>query len=69
MKDSFVLVVEAKRDNLSEGMTRCLLSMSDMTDNNGDGNVFGLITTGEKLADDQLRRYFLSAYTPVSCTV
>lgn len=48
-----------------------LLPMANMMENNGgDGKVFGFMTTGENwrmiIYDG---RYFLSAYTPVSCIV
>ena len=44
----FVLVVESEKSSLGEAMKRCLLSMKDMRDINGYGEVYGFITTGER---------------------
>ena len=46
-KRNYVLVIETKRSSLGEAMKQCLLSMKDMRDNNGVGQVYGFITVGE----------------------
>ena len=43
----FVFVVESKKSSIGEGMKQCLLTMKDMRDNNGTGEVYGFITTGD----------------------
>ncbi|RPB26528.1 hypothetical protein L211DRAFT_770070, partial [Terfezia boudieri ATCC MYA-4762] len=46
-EERFVLIVEAKRSSLGQAMKQCLLAMKDMRDNNGEGEVYGFVTTGE----------------------
>jgi len=41
------VVIEAKKSPLGEAMKQCLLALRDMQDNNGGGEVYGFITTGE----------------------
>ncbi|KAF8540865.1 hypothetical protein BDD12DRAFT_879666 [Trichophaea hybrida] len=36
-------------------MRQCLLAMKDARDNKGGGEVYGFVTTGGKLANDQIR--------------
>ncbi|RPB27221.1 hypothetical protein L211DRAFT_769172, partial [Terfezia boudieri ATCC MYA-4762] len=43
----FVIVIEAKRSSVGQALKQCLLSMFGMRGNNGNGKVFGFITTGE----------------------
>lgn len=42
----FVLI-ESEKSSLGRAMQRCLLSMKDIRDKNGAGEVYGFITTGE----------------------
>lgn len=51
---SFIFVIEAKRSSLGEAMKQCLLAMKDIQDNNGGGDVYGFITTGDSW---QILRY------------
>lgn len=46
-EEQFVLMVEGKRSSLGQAERQCLLSMKDMGDNNGGGEVYGFTTTGE----------------------
>ena len=46
-KERFVLIVEAKRSSLGDAMKQCLLSIKDMWDSNGGGEVYGFVTTGD----------------------
>lgn len=46
-QERFVLIVEAKRSSLGEAMKQCLLAMKDARDNNGGGEVYGFVTTGD----------------------
>ena len=46
-EERYVLVVEGKRSSVGKAMKQCLLAMKDMRDNNGDGKVYGFVTTGE----------------------
>jgi hypothetical protein len=46
-KKNLVLIVEAKMVPLGEVRKQCFLSMKDMRDNNGEGTVYGFITTGD----------------------
>ena len=43
----FVMVVGGKRSSIGQAMKQCLLSLKDMGDNNGGGEVYGFVTTGE----------------------
>lgn len=43
---NFVLIIERKKDSGDDGMKQCLLSMKDIWDNNGAGEVYGFVTTG-----------------------
>lgn len=45
--EKFVLIIEAKKNSLGQAMKQCLLAMKDMSDNNGGGEVYGFVTTGE----------------------
>ncbi|RPA98975.1 hypothetical protein L873DRAFT_1643942, partial [Choiromyces venosus 120613-1] len=45
-EERYVFVIEAKRSSLAQALKQCLLAMKDMGDNNSDGVVYGLITTG-----------------------
>ena len=45
---NYVLVVEGKMEVLGQAMKQCLLSMRDMWDQNGTGEVYGFTTTGER---------------------
>ncbi|KAI5839541.1 hypothetical protein DFP73DRAFT_561263 [Morchella snyderi] len=44
----FVVIMEAKKVALGEGMKQCLLSLKDARDNNGGGEVYGFVTTGSQ---------------------
>ncbi|KAI5844493.1 hypothetical protein DFP73DRAFT_549515 [Morchella snyderi] len=44
---NYVLIIEAKKSSLGDAMKQCLLSMKDARDNNGGGEVYGFVTTGE----------------------
>lgn len=46
-EEKFVLIIEAKRASLGEAMKQCLLAMKDAWDNNGEGVLYGFVTTGE----------------------
>ncbi|KAI5799188.1 hypothetical protein DFH27DRAFT_559923 [Peziza echinospora] len=46
-EEQFILMVEGKRSSLGQAMKQCLLAMKDMRDNNGEGKVYGFVTTGE----------------------
>ncbi|KAF8428711.1 hypothetical protein EV426DRAFT_711384 [Tirmania nivea] len=43
-EERFVFVVDG---TVGKAMRQCLLAMKDMRDNNGDGKVYGFVTTGE----------------------
>ena len=45
-QENFIFVVESK-SSVGKAMRQCLLAMKDMRDNNGDGKVYGFVTTGE----------------------
>ncbi|KAI5838057.1 hypothetical protein DFP73DRAFT_617573 [Morchella snyderi] len=45
-EDGFVFVIKAKRGSLGEAKKQCLLSMKDMRDRNGGGELYGFVTTG-----------------------
>lgn len=47
-QERFILIVEAKRSSLGQAMKQCLLAMKDMRDSNGEGKVYGFVTTGEQ---------------------
>lgn len=47
-------VIEGKRSSVREAVKQCLLAVKSMRDNNGVGEVFGFVTTGEKLANAEL---------------
>lgn len=47
MKQWFILIIEAKRSSLGEAIRQCLLTMRDMWNNSGRGQVYGFVTTGE----------------------
>lgn len=42
----YLLIVEAKRESISEAMGGCLLVMKNMWNSNKGGVVYGLATTG-----------------------
>jgi len=46
-EEKFVMVIEGKRDSIGEAMKQCLLSLKDAADNNGGGEVYGFVTTGD----------------------
>jgi len=43
-----ILIVEAMESSLGQAMKQCLLAMKDMWDSNGEGKVYGFVTTGEQ---------------------
>ena len=45
-KEKFVLMVEVMGSSLGGTMSQCLLSLKDMQNSNGGGEVYGFITTG-----------------------
>jgi len=45
-KDMLILIIESK-PSLGEAIKHCSLAMKDMWDNNAEGRVYGLVTTGE----------------------
>lgn len=45
--EKFVLIIEAKKNSLGQAMKQCLLTMKDMSDNNGGVEMYGFVTTGE----------------------
>ncbi|KAF8533426.1 hypothetical protein BDD12DRAFT_487215 [Trichophaea hybrida] len=47
-EEKFILIVEAKRSSLEQAMKQCLLAMKDMRNSNGEGKVYGFVTTGEQ---------------------
>jgi len=46
-EEKYVLIVEAKRSSLGKAIRQCALAMKDMRDYNGEGKVYGFVTTGE----------------------
>jgi len=46
-EEKFVLVVGGKGSSAGEALKLCLLSLKDMRDNNGGGEVYGFVTTGD----------------------
>ena len=42
-----VLIIEAKPSSHGEAMRECLLTMSDMWNNHGKGEIYGFVTTGD----------------------
>lgn len=42
-----VFIVEAMRSSIGKGLRQCALAMKDMRDHNGEGKVYGFVTTGE----------------------
>ena len=46
-EEKSVLLIEAKRSSLGEALKQCLLSLKDLGDNNGGGEVYGFTTTGK----------------------
>lgn len=46
-KQNFILLVEAKRSSLAKAEKQLLLSLKDLRDNNGSGEVYGFATIGE----------------------
>lgn len=46
-EEKFVLIVKVKGSSLGLLERQCLLAIKDMGDNNGGGEVYGFITTGE----------------------
>ncbi|KAI5839536.1 hypothetical protein DFP73DRAFT_561246, partial [Morchella snyderi] len=46
-ESNYVLIIEATKASLGDAMKQCLLSMKDARDNNGGGEVYGFVTTGE----------------------
>ena len=48
-KEKFILVVESKRSSLGQALKQCLLALKGTRDNNGDGKVYGFLTTGTLL--------------------
>ncbi|KAF8544769.1 hypothetical protein BDD12DRAFT_814675 [Trichophaea hybrida] len=53
-ENHFIVVIEVKRSSIGEAMKQCLLAMKDMRNNNKEGKVYGLITTGD---DWRMLRY------------
>ena len=45
--EKFVIIIEAKRASLGQGMKQCLLATKDGWDNNGGGVIYGFVTTGD----------------------
>ncbi|RPB00103.1 hypothetical protein L873DRAFT_1651080, partial [Choiromyces venosus 120613-1] len=45
--ERFIFIVEVKR-SLGQGLKQCLLAMKDMQEINGEGTVYGFVTTGEQ---------------------
>jgi len=41
------MIIEAKRGSIWETMKQCLLSLKDAGENNGGGEVYGFLTTGD----------------------
>ena len=46
MEEKFIFIVVVKGSFRGQAMRQCLLSMKDMQDNNGGGEVYGFVTTG-----------------------
>ena len=46
-EEKYVFIVEAKRSSLGKAIRQCALAMKDMGDYNGEGKVYGFVTTGE----------------------
>ncbi|RPA93688.1 hypothetical protein L873DRAFT_1645810, partial [Choiromyces venosus 120613-1] len=46
-EERLVLIIEGMTGTAEEAMKQCLLSLKDIRDNNGGGEVYGFITTGE----------------------
>jgi len=46
-EEKYVFVVEAKRSSLGKAIRQCTLAVKDMRDGNGEGKVYGFVTTGE----------------------
>ncbi|RPA88448.1 hypothetical protein L873DRAFT_1824504 [Choiromyces venosus 120613-1] len=46
-EERFILFIQGKRSSVGEAMRQCLLSLKCMRDNNGGGEVYGFIMTGE----------------------
>ena len=44
----FVLIVESKKSQIQSAKNQCLLSMWDMWQNNGAGEVYGFMSSGEE---------------------
>ncbi|RPA93666.1 hypothetical protein L873DRAFT_1511851 [Choiromyces venosus 120613-1] len=66
----FVLLIQGKRSSVGEGMNQCLLSLKDMRDNNGGGEVYGFITTGETwqmLRNDDKEKWIKDYSALVDC--
>ena len=42
-----IIMVEGKSSSLGQAERQCLLSLKDMRENNGEGEVYGFTTTGE----------------------
>jgi len=51
-KERLILVVEAKRTSLGQGIKQCLLALEGMRDYNGDGKVYGFCDNWARLAND-----------------
>jgi hypothetical protein len=49
LQKKFVLVIEAKKESISQAMKQCLLALKDMSEKNGRRSVvYGFCTTGER---------------------
>ena len=46
-EEQFVLMVDGKESSLEQARMQCLLALKDMRDSNGEGKVYGFVTTGE----------------------
>ncbi|KAI5807940.1 hypothetical protein DFH27DRAFT_607628 [Peziza echinospora] len=46
-EEKFVMIIEGKRGSIGEAMKQILLSLKDAGDNNGGGEVYGFVMTGD----------------------
>ena len=46
-KEMFILIIEAKKSGTGEAMKQCLLSLKDGWNTNGQGDMFGFVTSGK----------------------
>ncbi|RPA93938.1 hypothetical protein L873DRAFT_1815051 [Choiromyces venosus 120613-1] len=67
---TFVLFIQGKRSSARGAMRQCLLSLKYMRDNNGGGEVYGFIMTGEAwqmLRNDDQERWMKDYSILVDC--